>query len=341
VRNSGRDNVRLLFVGKTQAGKSALIRALLCQNVEKDEKLLPVTGGRNASSVTVRCDEYTCGLNNCSLKMIDTPGLFDSREEFGNKEHLDTIKSYIYGNGYTIDCCVFVTRFTSTVVDQSDKNTLSELLAAIQTVNNKNPFGLLVAMTFAGGGVTNLPNPDDVDDDVKLWLTHYRNLKRSIKKHLSDLQIKSVKFVAISNIRRNAVLQVQMIDGTNWMNNFTRKLFSVFPLGASLTYDIVAHHNACAVKDEVVKRAIEENRAQAIKSSWDKSYAAGVVGGVAVEGVATATVSGVYTVSGVVAAGLISTLMLIGGVTTAGAVVLGPIVLGVLVSGYFFIVTKY
>lgn len=67
------DEIRIVLIGKTGVGKSAAANVILGEKKFKSEL--------SSSSVTTDCDKVKGNVNGQSVAIIDTPGLFDTKED--------------------------------------------------------------------------------------------------------------------------------------------------------------------------------------------------------------------------------------------------------------------
>lgn len=179
----------ILLVGRTGTGKSSTINSLLGRDVVPVGGILPVTS---------KVESFDCSVNNATIRLFDTPGLCDSKDNSNDDAYIAAIREVLP----SIDLVLFITPLNETRVTRDERIALRSLSAAIGKELWEN---MIVLFSFA---CAPLPGQSKFD----LFVSDRAEAFRKFVAEISSERIsKSLPFLAIDNTNASTP------DGREWV----------------------------------------------------------------------------------------------------------------------------
>lgn len=211
VAQSGKSKLKVLVVGKTGVGKSALINALVGYEVSEET---PVEAG------THRVEEISTELHGgVEAIFYDSPGLHDCKGK--EKEYLQQMIDVSQG----LDLILYCTKLTDTRITEEDCDTICEFTHAFGKDFWKNS---VFVLTFANNvrPKTNINDPEMKKKELKLKIKLMKKKLHEIlrsKAKLSFEVVKSIPFVPAGYYTPDHQI---LPDGTHWFSSFWTACFT-------------------------------------------------------------------------------------------------------------------
>lgn len=201
----GNKERKMLVIGKTGVGKSALINALAGNEVSPESDM--ETGTYNVEKIVAELS------NGIKVTFYDTPGLHDAKGK--EKEYLRQIIDI----SKDIDLVVYCNKVTDTRITEEDCATLCEFTRVLGEEFWNNT---IIALTFANmvQPKTNIRDPamrkQALEEKVKLMSTKLQEVLQS-KAKLSSNLAKSIPIVPVGYHSEEGLI---LANGRHWFTDF-------------------------------------------------------------------------------------------------------------------------
>ena len=207
----GKSELKILVIGKTGVGKSALINALVGYEASPESDM--ETGTYNVEEIVA---ELSSGIK---VMFYDSPGLHDAKGK--EKEYLQQIIAI----SKDIDLVVYCNKVTDTRMTEEDCATLCEFTRVLGEEFWKNT---IFALTFANmvQPKTNIRDPamrkQALEEKVKLMSKKLREVLQS-KAKLSSNLAKSIPIVPVGYHSEEGQT---LANGSHWFSDFWGACFA-------------------------------------------------------------------------------------------------------------------
>lgn len=210
VAETGKSHLKILVIGKTGVGKSALINALVGYEISPESQM--EAGTFHVEGIEA---ELYGGIK---VTFYDSPGLHDAKGQ--EKEYLQQI----IDKCQDVDLVLFCSKLTDTRVTQEDCDTICEFTRVLGEDFWKNS---VFVLTFANNvrPKTNIRDPEmkkkALKEKITLMSKKLREVLRS-KAKVHSLIVKDIQFVPAGYYSpENQVLP----DGSHWFSGFWAACF--------------------------------------------------------------------------------------------------------------------
>jgi AIG1 family len=222
----GKKVIKLLALGPTQVGKTALVKRLFSLN----DATLKLKGGLKSDTNFVRTFEDK--INDVDFHYTDSPGFFDSRGTEQDVENMEQISRYIEENQIDIILWVFK---VSDILDLKQKEKLIELTTKFGTNMWRKS---IIVLTHANG----LPpeeyysNEDGIYDDsvsdIEAWNMYVNEKKKTWHFEMQDIcgdEINIPIVLTENNLRMSKKINgvSTLLDGTPILETIMIEIFKL------------------------------------------------------------------------------------------------------------------
>ena len=211
IISPGKSNIKILVVGKTGVGKSALINALVGYEVSPESAM---------EAGTYKVEEIQTEMHGgVKVTFYDSPGLHDAKGK--EREYLQQI----IDKCQDLDLILFCTKLTDTRVTEEDCDTICEFTRALGEDFWKN---CVFVLTFANNvrPKTNIKDPEmkkkALRQKIALMSKKLREILRS-KAQLPTQVVKDIPFVPAGYYTPE---HQHLPDGTHWFSCFWLACFT-------------------------------------------------------------------------------------------------------------------